>query len=383
MVLAHPFYNPTRIIEGHPFDVALSDILQARRWALVTSQGWITRGAVDNLISHCGKPFAQFLNCDKNPTIQTVFDVAENLKNIDVYVGLGGCSVIDALKGAAVLCALKNNMEPFLNHLKEGTDLPDGLSNLQIIAIPTTSGTGSEVPPWGTIWGEQGIKHSVTHNSIYPSYAILDPVLTTTMPRELTIASALDALSHAMEAVWNRRHTALSDAMASQAISILRGDLVNVLRNPDNLIARCRMQTASTIAGLAMGTTQTALAHSISYPFTSKFGVPHGLACSFTLGEIARYNMETNANRMEPIAFGMNCKIDEIPVQLENWFDKLGVPELILKYITPSVTDDFDDNLITRARAANNIRDVDGAKAREIARAALDRLNNSTATNLI
>jgi len=383
MVLTHPFFNPTRIIQGHAFEEALFAVLRDRRWALVTSQGWIARGAVKKLMSRCGKPMSQYFNCGKNPDIQTVLDVAAALKNVDVYVGLGGGSVIDALKGAAVLCALGNNIETFLSHLREETSLPNDLPTLPIIAIPTTSGTGSEVTPWGTIWGEQGIKHSVNDISIYPSHTILDPALTTTMPSELTIATGLDALSHAMEAVWNRRHTALSDAMASQAISMIRVSLLNVLRDPNDLAARRQMQTASTIAGLAMGTTQTALAHSISYPFTSRFGMPHGLACSFTLGEIARYNMETDANRLEPIASGMDCQIEEIPVQLENWFNKLGLPKLVLNYITPNVTDDLDDNFITRARAANNIREVDGSKAREIARLALDRLNKSASDNLL
>ena len=102
MVLTHPFFNPTRIIEGHAFEEALFDVLQKRRWALVTSQGWIARGAVEKIISRCGKPISQYFNCDENPDIQTVLDVAAALKNADVYVGLGGGSVIDALKGAAV-----------------------------------------------------------------------------------------------------------------------------------------------------------------------------------------------------------------------------------------------------------------------------------------
>ena len=383
MVLTHPLFNPTRIVEGQAFEEALFHILQERRWALVTSQGWTARGAVEKLMSRCGKPNSQYFNCDTNPTIQTVLDVAARLKNVDVCVGLGGGSVIDALKGAVVLCALNHNMETFISHLKDGASLPDNLITLPIIAIPTTSGTGSEVTPWGTIWGERGIKHSVNNNSIYPSNTILDPALTTTMSSELTIATGLDALSHAMEAVWNRRHTSLSDAMASQAISMITVSLINVLRNSNDLVARCQMQTAATIAGLAMGTTQTALAHSISYPFTSRFGMPHGLACSFTLGEIARYNMETDAKRLKPIALGMNCQIEEIPVQLENWFNKLGLPALVLNYITPNVTDSLDDNLITRARAANNIREVDGSKARELVRLALDRLIKSASENVL
>ena len=377
MVLTHPFYNPTRVVEGHDFDEALLDIIQGRRWALVTSQGWITRGALDKLISRFREPDVKFTDCEENPTIQTVINVSAALNDVDVYVALGGGSVIDALKGAAVLCALDNDVDIFLGHLKEGKELPDKLPSLPIIAIPTTAGTGSEVTPWGTIWGDSGIKHSVNHASIYPSYAILDPALTTTMPRELTIATGLDVLSHAMEAIWNRRHTALSDSTASKAISMLMADLQNVVKNPTNLIARRNIQIASTLAGMAMGTTQTALAHSISYPFTSRFGVPHGLACSFTLAEVARFNMETNFERLESIALGLGCSVEQIPLQLENWFDKLGVPELVLSYITPEIIDDLDDNLITRSRAANNIRAVDGSKAREIARLALCRLNKS------
>jgi len=378
MVLTHPFRNPTRIIQGYDFHKALFEILQGRRWALVTSQGWIKRGAVKELVEQCGEPTVSYFDCKRNPTIQTVLNITSLLKDVDLYVGLGGGSVIDALKGAAVLCALNNDMDKFVSHLRDGIELPNDLPSLPLVAIPTTAGTGSEVTPWGTIWGENKIKHSVSSGSIYPTYAILDPNLTTTMSRELTITTGLDALSHAMEAIWNINHVALSDAMASKAISILRSGLLNVVRNPDDLNSRRHIQTAATLAGFAMGTTQTALAHSISYPFTSQFGVPHGLACSFTLAEVARFNMETNFERLESIALGLGCSVEEIPLQLENWFDKLGVPELVLSYITPDVINRLGDQLILRSRAANNIRAVDGSKAREIARLALNRLNKAT-----
>ena len=376
MVLAHPFHNPSQTIEGSPFDEALFKIINGRSWALVTSDGWRARGAVDKLIWRCGEPNAAYYDCQENPTVQTVLKIAKHLKSVDIYVALGGGSVIDAVKGAAAFCALNNNMDTFLDHLREGVPLPEDLPALPIIAIPTTAGTGSEVTPWGTIWGDGGIKHSVSNRSLYPSFAVLDPTLTKTMPKELTVATGLDALSHSMESVWNRHHTTISDAMASQAISLLREGLLKVVVDPNDLSSRQTVQTASTIAGLAMGTTQTALAHSISYPFTSLYGVPHGLACSFTLPEIARYNMLPNADRLKPIAKGMGCKVEQIPVQIELWFKDLGVSELILHYVSPEVINELDDNLITRSRAANNIRAIDSSGAREIARNALNRFNN-------
>ena len=184
---------------------------------------------------------------------------------------------------------------------------------IPIIAIPTTSGTGSEVIRRGTIWGDSGIKYSVSDSHLYPSHAVLDPNLCLTMSRELTLATGLDALSHAMEAVWNRHHSTVSDALASQAISMIHQRLGQVLHAPSDLEARRDMQAAATIAGLAMGTTQTALAHAISYQFTSQYGMPHGLACSFTLPEIACFNGELNADRLGPIAVGFAVGVDKTP----------------------------------------------------------------------
>ena len=97
-------------------------------------------------------------------------------------------------------------------------------------------------------------------------------------------------------------------------------------------------------------------------------------ACSFTLAEVARYNLEEDVVRLQPITDGLNCVADEIPEALEVWFDQLGLGQELSAYVEPSVTDQLGDNLITRARAANNIRDIDGAMARQLARSALERV---------
>jgi alcohol dehydrogenase len=215
---------------------------------------------------------------------------------------------------------------------------------------------------------------------LYPSHAILDPGLCATMPEELTISTGLDALSHAMEAIWNRRHTEMTDTLSEAAIRMVTSALPGVIAQPDDIKYRRRMQTASVIAGLAMGTTQTAVAHSISYPFTARFDMPHGLACSFTLAEVIRFNGETSPERLQPIAQAMDCAVGELADCLEAWFDDLGLGRLISRYVEPSVTDSFGQNLITRARAANNIREIDGEDARSLARRALDRMCTSTTT---
>lgn len=374
MVLTHPLFCPVRCVEGHPFDEAVHAILAGRSYAIVTSSGWVKRGTIDRLTARCGAAVAIVDQVESNPVIGRILDSAPQIAGADVVVALGGGSVIDAVKGMVALNAMEDGEARLLAHLRDGVALPDNLSPAPIIAVPTTSGTGSEVTRWGTIWGEDGIKFSVTSPHLFPTHAILDPDLCCSMPRDLTLATGLDALSHAMESVWNRRHSDATDMLAEQAIRLIRESLPGTLAAPEDRSLRQRMQTAALLAGMAMGTTQTALAHSISYPFTSRFGMPHGIACSFVLAEVVRYNAETDAERLLPIARGFDCDLVDLADVVERFMVDLGIGAEIARYVDPSVTDQFGDNLITRARAANNIRDIDGAGARGLAATALSRL---------
>ncbi len=379
MVLTHPFYCPVRTVEGHPYDEALETLIDGRRWSIVTSAGWVDRGAVDVLSARCGTPTAVIAEITANPKLSDILSWSEAIDGEELIVALGGGSVIDAAKGMAAFRAIDSDVDVLMTHLRDGAALPQNMSPKQIIAVPTTSGTGSEVTRWGTIWGDDAVKHSVTDLKLFPSHAVLDPALCVSMPADLTLATALDALSHAMEAIWNRRHSEITDILAETAIRMIADSLPETMQHPGDTALRGQLQTASVLAGMAMGTTQTALAHSISYPFTARFGMPHGIACSFTLSEVARFNAETNRDRLAPIARGMKCQIDAVPDRLEALFDRLGVGEQVSRYVEPSVTDQFGENLITRARAANNVRDIDGMTARELARKALDRICGTSA----
>lgn len=252
MVLTHPFFCPVRCIEGHTFDEALANVLDGRPYALVTSAGWESRGTVSVLEAACGPAKNYIGNIDANPTVTQICDTAATVSDGLPIVALGGGSVIDAAKGIAAFNALGRDTTPFMAHLREGKPLPQDLKPAQIIAVPTTSGTGSEVTRWGTIWGDDGIKHSVTDPSLYPSHAVLDPALGVTMPRGLTLATGLDAMSHAMEAVWNRRHCEMTDMISEQAIRLVVQNLPVVLERPDDTVLRQRMQAASIMAGLAI-----------------------------------------------------------------------------------------------------------------------------------
>jgi len=373
MVLSRPFFCPTRVHTVHSYVEAVSELVGDRRWGFVTSRGWIKRGALDSLSQAIGAPTFVIGSTPSNPRISDIVNLSSNLDEIDVIVALGGGSAIDAAKGVAALITLDGNLDVLHRHLKDGKELTDFFAP-PIIAVPTTSGTGSEVTRWATIWGDEKVKFSLQHPALYPKNAVLDPALCVSMPEELTIASGLDGLSHAMESIWNVNHTAISDRLAVDAINTIWNDLARTIQNPQDLKLRSSIQVASLVSGLAMGTTQTALAHSISYPFTAHYGMPHGLACSFTLPEVVRYNLGGNDQRFRLIAEAIGCETSEIADKLEGWFKRLQLAKYIGRYVTADAVQQFGDELITRARAANNLKEVDGPRAREIAKRSLDAL---------
>jgi alcohol dehydrogenase len=143
------------------------------------------------------------------------------------------------------------------------------------------------------VWDhEKQKKHSLSGDFLYPDLAILDANLTITLGKEDTLYPALDAISHALESLWNVNRTPVSRSFAFQALALINEALPLVIKEPQNLKARQHMQTASLLAGLAISQTRTAIAHAVSYPLTTTYGVPHGLACSFTLAKLISLNKD-------------------------------------------------------------------------------------------
>jgi len=250
-----------------------------------------------------------------------------------------------------MLAALDSD-EALKKNLKEGVDIPENFDPKPVIAIPTTAGTGSEVTMWATIWDmEEKKKYSLSHPKLYPKIALLDPELTLTLPEKETIYSGLDALSHAMEAIWNKNHNPISDNFALKAISIVHNYLPELRKDLTNLDLRGQLLHASLLAGMAFSNTKTALAHSISYPLTAHFGVPHRLACSFTLPAILKYLRQ---NIILP-------EFDTIFSSVENLIGCLGLRDEILKYVNFDEVSGLVAEMYTPNRAGNFVAKVENA----------------------
>ena len=278
------FWNPVKVRFGAGTFDEVAGLIGKRRYALVTYKQPIFEALASQLAKVAGEPVAVIDNIETNPDcadlVQSCRVFGAATAPADVIVALGGGSMIDAAK---VLAASQGDFENVRRHLVDKVPL-DASTIVPIIAVPTTSGTGSEVTSWATVWdAANGSKYSLAHPRLYPETAVLDPALLIAAPRGLTLATGLDALSHALESIWNVNGNPVSANYAVEAAREIMDTLPRLLENLADVELRSRQARASLMAGFAFSNTKTALAHNISYDITLKSGTIHGIACSFTL----------------------------------------------------------------------------------------------------
>ena len=278
------FHNPVRVTFGDGVLGRISGIVDGRRYVLVTYDEPHFREMATRIVAEAGEPLVVIDDVSPNPDFVGLAKSCARFgaltETAEAIVALGGGSVIDTAK---VLSASAGDFERVHRYLidHEGEE---ALGSVPIIAIPTTAGTGSEVTSWASVWDtDAGRKYSLSRPDLYPEHALVDPELTVGMPRMLTVSTALDALSHSLESIWNVNANPVSTNFAVAAASEILEVLPALTKDLGSLALRNRMAMAALLAGLAFSNTRTALAHSLSYPITLQYDLPHGLACSFSL----------------------------------------------------------------------------------------------------
>jgi len=241
-----------------------------------------------------------------NPSMESLTEGIFLLKQkrINLVIGIGGGSVLDYAKAISVLVNNDGLVEDYF--YKKRKLEREGIPT---IAIPTSAGTSSEITPYAVMTDlRKKIKITLTDRFIYPKLAIIDPLLTLTMPPELIANSGIDALCHAIEAYWNINHAPLSDLFALKAIELISINLPKAYKQRSKLTFRENMCLGSVYAGMAFSNTGTTACHSISYPLTTIFDVPHGNACVLTLGELLQYNSKGNRDKILDICEAMGAR---------------------------------------------------------------------------
>lgn len=351
------YHNPVKIHFGHGIIKNLQGLVGSHNAVLITTPGSSKRGITDLLRQLLGNSLvAVFDEVQPNPTFISVRAAVNNLKQFeyDNIIALGGGSTIDTAKAVAAISVtgIDNWLE---DHLKSAALFPKPFKPKPIVAIPTTAGTGSDVTMWATIWDmKEKKKYSLSHPLLYPVKSFLDPELSLTLPEKETIYSGLDALSHAVESIWNKNHNPVSDTFALTAISLIYKHLAELKSDLTNLDLRTQILRASLFAGLAFSNTKTALAHSISYPLTARCGIPHGLACALPLPYILKFYKAQMLQAENKTRTKLTDNITE--KQLTSFFSVLGVP-LTLKdcKISKSELDNVISDCLTSERANNYI----------------------------
>ena len=275
------------------------------------------------------------------PEISKFQEGIDNIKKFDYdfLLAIGGGSSIDSAKVLKALsCRFndKDNLTKLLddkNMLKPEAEIPS------LIAIPTTAGTGSEVTPYATIWDfEKNKKYSIAANWLIPEYSIIDPNLLKTVSNEVAINTGLDAINQAFDSLWNKSATKATSELALIAIKDGMRILPTLEEKKFSSKEREIISRVSLYSGICIANTKTSICHSISYPITSNFGVPHGLACVFTMYSVLKmiYNEKTRESdqflKLINLMWNKENKLTLLD-SVETFITKMKIKNKIKKYI--------------------------------------------------
>ena len=283
-------------------DYALRELKGKRRAFIVTDRFMFNSGmasAVTKVLEEIGTDYQIFFDVKPDPTLATIREAMTMVKTYepDVFVALGGGSPIDACKIMWLMYEQPDTVFDdiamrFMDIRKRIVDMPPLGAKADMVAIPTTSGTGSEVTPFAVITDEKThIKYPVTDYALTPTMAIVDPNLVDTMPPKLCAASGYDALVHAIEAYVSIMATNFTNSNALEAAKKVYEYLPRSYKfGKDDPVAREKVHYAATLAGMAFANAFLGLCHSMAHKLGASFNIPHGIANALLLLQVIRYN---------------------------------------------------------------------------------------------
>lgn len=302
---------PTELFVGRGAAALLGDKVKEMGWSralIVTDTGVAGAGVIGTLeesLKKAGIPCAVFDEVEPEPTIQGVAKATEQAKSFkaDVIIGVGGGSPMDSAKAVAVMAVNPGEIFDYVGFgLVKTQPLP-------IIAVPTTSGTGSEATFWSVLCDKtKNVKASVGGWNLMPNLAVVDAELTIGLPPRITASTGMDALCHAMESYVAKSTQPISEGLSIAAMKLIARSLRKAVNRGDDIQAREDMIMGSLIAAMAFNITRLGNAHALAIPFGAHFGIPHGVVNAILLPWVMEYNLPAATEKYIEIAriFGEN-----------------------------------------------------------------------------
>ena len=223
----------------------------------------------------------------------------------NLIIGVGGGSALDVAKGVRILAGSPEGVsvaEYLSTRGKKRRPDPHLGQMPPMIAVPTTAGTGSEATPWGVVTDHKTKQRASMGTNLMPNVAILDPELTRSLPKFITAATGMDALSHLIEAYVSTHHHPLLDSLILHGIAQIGRNLRLTVYQPDNLQARAEMMNASFLGGLALSSNGLGACHALAHPLSTFVDLHHGLACAILLPHQMRWSVAGAVERYAKIA---------------------------------------------------------------------------------
>ena len=283
-------------------DLALRELKGKKRAFIITDRYLFDSGVVDNVtnvLKEIDVDFQIFFDVKPDPTLSTIHSAMDmiNAYKPDVIIAFGGGSPIDAAKIMWLMYEqpdtdFKDIAIRFLDIRKRICDIPELGKKAMMVAIPTTSGTGSEVTPFAVITDDKtGIKYPIADYALTPHMAIVDPNFVDSMPKSLCAASGIDALVHAIEAYVSALATNFTNSPALEATKLTFRYLARSYKSgAEDPLAREKMHYASTLAGMAFANSFLGICHSMAHKLGAAFNLSHGMANALLINQVIRFN---------------------------------------------------------------------------------------------
>lgn len=311
-----------------------------KRVAIVSDIGVRTNEHVQSLIEKLKQKFQQ-VTIAESAVAEPDYDYLDEFKvqitpDHDVLIGIGGGSTLDVAKAVSVLVT---NPGPAISY--RGFDLIKQ-PGIPVVAIPTTAGTGSEITPNAVFTDKKEMRKLGINTDLYlPRLALLDPLMTISCPRSVTVSSGVDAIVHTIESYAAKRTNPVSRMWAREAFRLLFAALPAVVQEPNNVRLREQVQRGAFCAGIALMNSGAGPAGALSYPLGVRFNVPHGWAGGVFVSRIARFNAERGFSDYAELydlidgadqSLSRSQKAINFCNEMDQLFAQLEVPETLTHY---------------------------------------------------